>query len=189
MRIWVWPKTLVIYVVLVLFGGYAVFASDWFQKKIIYPWPYESLVHRYAVEYDVSPYLVAGVILAESKFLTQARSPKGALGLMQIMPETAVWIAGQLHEEECNPASLHDPQTNLQLGTWYLAYLNKEFGANETLVLAAYNGGPGNVRQWINRYGWAADFADVRQIPFAETREYVTKVRKNKHHYEQLYGR
>ena len=146
-------------------------------------------MYQYAIENNISPYLVAGVILAESKFNPQARSPKGATGLMQIMPETGQWIVSQIENEYESVGDLTDPETNIQLGTWYLSSLKKEFSGNEVLILAAYNGGRGNVKQWMNKYGWTQQFDGIEQIPFKETREYVGKVLRNKQRYEELYGR
>ncbi|MBP2663259.1 MAG: mltC 1 [Firmicutes bacterium] len=189
MRIWTWLKVLMIGLLLTATGIYAVFTSDWFQKKYMYPLLYQEAVYTYALERDIDPFLIAGVIRTESKFSSQARSPKGALGLMQIMPETGRWIAEQLGEQEYRTADLTDPDINIRFGSWYLSSLKKEFGGNEVLVLAAYNGGRGNVKQWIVRYGWNEDFDDVQQIPFKETREYVEKVLYSKKKYIELYSR
>lgn len=189
MRIWTWLKVLIVSLLFVTIGVYAIFTSEWFQKKYMYPFLYQEAVYTYALERDIDPFLIAGVIRTESKFITEARSPKGALGLMQIMPETGRWIAEQLGEKEYKIADLSDPDTNIRFGSWYLASLKKEFYGNEVLILAAYNGGRGNVKQWIERYGWAKDFDDIKQIPFTETREYVEKVIHSKKKYIELYGR
>ena len=188
MRIWTWLKVLIIGLLLAAIGIYAIFTSDWFQKKYMYPFLYQEAVYTYALEREIDPFLVASVIRTESKFMSEARSPKGALGLMQIMPETGRWIAEQLGEKEYMTADLTNPDINIRFGSWYLASLKKEFGGNEVLVLAAYNGGRGNVKQWIERYGWPQDFSDIQQIPFKETREYVEKVMYSKKRYIELYG-
>ncbi|WP_425061384.1 Soluble lytic murein transglycosylase [Sporomusa carbonis] len=189
MRIWTWLKVLIIGLLFFATGIYAMIASDWFQKKYLYPFLYQEAVYTYALEYDLNPFLVAGVIRTESKFIASALSPKGALGLMQIMPETGRWIAEQLEQKDFMIADLTDPDVNIRFGTWYLASLKKEFAGNEVLYLAAYNGGRGNVKQWMQRYGWSTDFDDIEQIPFKETREYVEKVLYNKKRYQELYGR
>lgn len=189
MRIWAWLKVIFISLALLASGGYTIYSTDWFQKKFVYPLPYEDVIYRYALENDLNPYLIAGVIKAESKFIPQARSPKGASGLMQLMPETAQWIAGQMEITDFKQADLNDPDTNIRLGSWYLASLEKEFHGNEVLMLAAYNGGRGNVRQWMRQNNWGMDFQDASQIPFRETREYVGKVLRNKKRYQELYGR
>jgi soluble lytic murein transglycosylase len=75
------------------------------------------------------------------------------------------------------------------MGSWYLANLTREFRGNAVLVLAAYNGGQGNVKEWMQRYGWTMKFEDASQIPFRETREYVGKVLNSHKRYAELYGR
>jgi soluble lytic murein transglycosylase len=180
---------ILVLVALAAWAGYATFSSDWFQKKYLYPFPYQGTVFRYAVEHQLDPFLIAGMIRTESKFIPEARSPKGALGLMQVMPETGQWVAGQLKYPDYSPGVLTDPEVNIRFGVWYLASLKREFQGNEILMLAAYNGGRGNVRQWMGQFGWTAAFAEIEQIPFRETREYVVKVLRDKERYRQLYGR
>lgn len=189
MRILTWMKVLVVGLAIVVISSYGAFHSDWFQKNYLYPFPYQNLVYHFALENEIDPFLVAGVIRTESKFIAQARSPKGALGLMQMMPETANWVAGQLEYTDFEVSQLENPEMNIRLGTWYLSSLKREFKGNEILALAAYNGGRGNVRQWMNQYGWTMNFSDIEQIPFRETREYVGKVLYSKQHYQELYGR
>lgn len=189
MRMVVSVRFLLIMVLLIALGGYACFDSDWFQKRYIYPYPYKELIEHYAVEYELDPLLIVSVIRVESKFAAQARSPKGAVGLMQLMPETAEWIAVQLEYPEFQLSDLEKPEVNIKFGSWYLASLKKEFKDNEFLLLAAYNGGRGNVKQWMQRYGWTMRFQEVEQIPFRETKEYVGRVLHDKRRYQQLYGR
>lgn len=180
-------KILVIGMALLVCLGYMTYHSQWFQKKYIYPFPYQLLIYQHALQYEVDPYLVAAVIRSESKFQAQARSPKGAVGLMQMMPNTAEWVAGQVEYSAFVQQDLENPDVNIRFGTWYLASLKKEFRNNETLMLAAYNGGRGNVKEWMARYGWTTDFVDVEQIPFAETKAYVKRVLASKARYQQLY--
>lgn len=183
-----WMKVLVVGVFLVVGASY-VYTSDWFQKKYAYPFLYNELVCKYASEHQLDPWLVTGVIKAESKFLLEAKSPVGAVGLMQLMPETAQWIAEQ---SECPGFQLQDlasPEVNIRFGTWYLASLKHEFHENEILMLAAYNAGRGNVKQWMEQYGWTMQFRDVEQIPFPETREFIREVLWNKKRYQELYNR
>lgn len=189
MRILAWMRILVAGILLTGFAAYAGFNSDWFQKKYLYPYPYQGLVYHYALENELDPLLVAGVIRAESKFVPQARSPKGAVGLMQLMPETAEWIAVQTDYPDFTLDKLENPEVNIRFGTWYLASLQKEFKGNEVLMLAAYNGGRGNVKQWMQRYGWPMNFQAIDQIPFKETKEYVGRVLHDKKRYQDLYGR
>lgn len=188
MWILTWMKVLV-GAILILIVSYGVYTTDWFQKKYVYPFPYQDIVYRYALENEVDPFLVAGVIRAESKFNTRAKSPKGAMGLMQMMPETAKWVAEQMENENFTTDHLETPEVNIGMGTWYLASLRKEFKDNEVLMLAAYNGGRGNVKQWMGQYGWTMSFNDPEKIPFRETKEYVNRVLYSKKRYQELYSR
>jgi soluble lytic murein transglycosylase len=184
-----WMKVLVRNIVILAIIGYGVYNTDWFQKKYIYPFPYQDIVYQYALERELDPFLVAGVIRAESKFDTKAVSPKGALGLMQMMPETAKWVAEQMERNDFTTAQLENPEINISMGTWYLASLKKEFKGNEVLMLAAYNGGRGNVKQWMGQYAWDMSFHDSKKIPFGETKKYVDRVLYSKKRYQELYGR
>ena len=124
----------------------------------------------------------------ESNFAEDARSKSGAVGLMQIMPETANWIATQLDEKPPSIRQLHNSDTNIKYGIWYLAELEDEFFGNDVLALAAYNAGRGNVHHWMERKGWRKNFSDVDAIPFDETRHYVKKVLACHEKYSELYG-
>ena len=182
-------KILVTAISILVILVYLVYNSEWFQKKVLYPFPYQEMVYEYALENDLNPFFVAGVIRTESKFVATARSPKGAQGLMQMMPETAVWVAEQMEDREFTLDKLKEFRVSIKMGTWYLASLRKEFKGNEVLMLAAYNGGRGNVKQWMQNYGWTMSFDNPEEIPFGETREYVTRVLRSKQRYQELYGR
>lgn len=170
-----------------LLAACLVFQSDWFQRKFFYPLPYRDIVAECAAERRLDPMLVAGVIRSESGFRQEAKSHKGATGLMQLMPETAQWIAEQIGDKNFTQSDLNDPATNIRFGTWYLASLEKEFAGNEVLVLAAYNAGRGNVKSWMEKYRWGMDFSDISQIPYQETRRYVERVLQSKAAYHRLY--
>ncbi len=161
---------------------------DRFEKTYFYPYPYQNEIVYYSDKYGVNPSLAAGVILAESKFLPKAQSERGAIGLMQIMPETGAWIAGKLHDRDYTVAKLYQPKTNIRYGIWYLAFLLREFHNNEVLAVAAYNAGHGQILHWQEEYHWGDDFADYQAIPFRETRHYVEKVLHNEKEYRRLYG-
>lgn len=166
---------------------YTVWQNDDFQRKYIYPYPFKEKVEYYADRYNVDSDLIAGVILAESKFNQEATSNYGAKGVMQIMPETALWIAKQIEDDSFSVENLYIPDTNIKYGTWYLSELQEEFEGNEILMLAAYNAGRGNVHDWMKKYHWNMNFKDYEKIPFPETREYVKKVLNNKQEYNRLY--
>ena len=120
--------------------------------------PYGALIHEKAEKYDVDPALVAAVIEQESRFKVRARSHVGAAGLMQLMPRTGRWMGAR---------NLYDPEQNVDAGVKYIKYLEKRFNGDLKRILAAYNGGEGNVM----RYGGIP--------PFRETQTYVRKVMKN----------
>ncbi len=176
-------------IVLLAFGVFFLTQREDVQKSYLYPYPYKEITESYAAAYRVDSSLVASVIMNESKFKNDVHSHRGAIGLMQLMPETARWIAGQLEDPDFSLEKLHEPDTNIRYGTWYLSSLKKEFAGNEVLMLAAYNAGRGNVHEWMDTYGWSLDFSAVDEIPYDETRAYVASVLKNKKKYEALYGK
>jgi len=155
--------------------------------SLFYPEPHRNLVFSAAYEYKVDPYLVFAIIRAESKYQNGAESPAGARGLMQIMPETARWIAEQQGISDFDPDSLHDPETNIRFGCWYLADLNREFDGRTPLVVAAYNAGRGKLNEWMTEEKWDGSPNSIEKIPFRETRLYVKSVLKNYEAYQAIY--
>lgn len=144
--------------------------------RFFYPLPYRDTIAYYGRVYNVDPLLIAAVIKAESNFDSQAVSERGARGLMQVMPETGLWAADQIGEPDIDIKDLFDPETNIKLGAWYLSDLKKEFDDSNVLVLAAYNGGRGNVKDWLAGKTLINPEGSISQIPFPETRHYVKKV-------------
>lgn len=134
------------------------------NNKILYIEEAERCSERYGV--DV--YVTLAVISAESKFDARAVSSAGAVGLMQLMPATAEWIADKLNIEY-GYEKLFDVEYNIRLGTYYLSYLLKSF--EYEYALAAYNAGEGVVREWIEKG------INVEDIPYPETRDYVKRVK------------
>ncbi len=124
------------------------------------------------------------MIKAESNFDRRAVSERGARGLMQIMPETGSWIALQMGSPAFKPDQLFEPETSIVFGAWYLADLGREFDQDIVLILAAYNGGPGNVKEWISSNKLTRGKVTIEKIPFPETRNYVRKVL----FYHQIYS-
>lgn len=175
------------FICILLLLCYFIFFSEPVQKRWFYPFPYQEIVEKYAYKYKIDVDLAASVINKESKFQSKAVSHRGALGLMQLMPDTAEWIADELEEKDFSLEKLYDPETNIRFGIWYLASLKKEFKNNECLVLAAYNAGRGNVREWMELYDWDYDFNEINEIPFHETKMYVFDVIKGKERYKKLY--
>ena len=157
---------------LAIFCGIFLYTID--NIKLLRPTEQVShIIVQCAEEEHISPSLLEAVILTESKFDEKAVSHVGAVGMMQLMPDTAQWIS----EESGLPAdNLASPDQNIPLGAWYLNYLLKKYHNNEVFALAAYNAGRGNVDEWIERNKWPEGFTDVEKIPFPETREFVKSV-------------
>lgn len=148
------------------------------------PKKYSKQVSAMAAEYCLDEDLVFAVIRAESNFRADAVSSSGAIGLMQLLPSTAAFMAISAGEEET--VDLFDAERNIELGCRYLSYLSKKFEDQDTL-LAAYNAGEGIVRRWLSdpRYGGGGTM--LREIPYRETRSYVKKVKKFYKCYKILY--
>lgn len=151
--------------------------------KLIYPKQYSEYVEKYAEEFDLDENLVYSVIKAESKFNEKAISHKGAKGLMQVSDITRDWAIEELELEEVD---IFDPETNIKIGCWYLNKLYKEFGKLD-LVIAAYNGGSGNVRKWLENHDYSEDGEKLHNIPFQETSTYLEKVKNNYKNYKEIY--
>lgn len=163
-------------------------------EKLIYPCPeeYNAFVEKYAHEYGVPTELVWAVIKTESGFDSSAVSHKGAIGLMQMMPETFVWLTNDILHDSHEVGMLYDPETNIKYGTYYLSRLYGRFGSWDT-ALAAYNGGEGNVSDWLKDKKYSDDGVNLKidKIPsqFNETKNYVKKVNNYCKKYKELYGK
>jgi len=157
-----------------------------FLSPLLYPLEYEELIYRYSELHELDPYLVMGLIRAESSFISDAVSPVGARGLMQIMPNTAEWLAERMginfHLDD-----LFNPAYNIRMGTYYLRMLLHMFEEQDT-ALAAYNAGMGNVGTWLQDERYSADGRTLHTIPFSETRHYVPRVNRYMEIYRELYG-
>lgn len=155
--------------------------------EIAVPYAQDQLIDRYAKENDLDKSLVAAVIYQESRYQSDAVSSSGATGLMQLMPETARWIAGKTNQTY-SKEKLKDPEYNIRMGTYYLGYLTDKYDHDLRLVLAAYNAGPGNVDRWLNdkKYTTAGK---LTLIPFTETRKYVETVLKMQKVYQKMYAK
>ncbi len=157
-----------------------------FLGKLIYPFHYHDEIVKAGETYSFEPHFIAALIYVESKFYKNAVSQRGARGLMQIMPQTALWITGELKWPDFHSDLLFDPVVNINLGTWYLGNLRQEFG-DLNLVLAAYNAGRGNVLRWVDEGIWNGDLQDLDSVPFKETRDYIRKFWKIYTRYKILY--
>lgn len=138
--------------------------------KLRFPLKYAENVKNNAARYNLDESLVFAVIKAESGFDKDKVSSKGAVGLMQIMPETAEYVSKEFFSGR--KFDLTNPGDNIELGCFYLAYLAEKFDNREE-ILAAYNAGEGNVKLWKSRVTRSLSEED---IPFPETKRYVNKV-------------
>jgi len=165
-----------------------LFWSAFTLIRYLYPFPYRQIIQQYAQENALSPYLLAAVVRVESRFQVRAYSSRGAIGLMQIMPDTGRWVARQMGWEDLDPDLLYDPATNLRLGSWYLDWLRQDFDGNLLAALAAYNGGRRHVKEWLASGLWDGSWAGISQIPFPETRNFVRRVVRDERIYRLLYS-
>lgn len=149
------------------------------------PFPYRSSVVATARQDHLSPYFVAAVIRVESRFQPRALSQRGAVGLMQIMPSSALWITTKMNRS--GKPNLYDPLTNIHLGTWYLRYLLTSYHGNQVLALAAYNGGPETVDRWIQTGVLSSVQTRYESIPYPETKNFVRRVKRFAVAYQVMY--
>ena len=167
-------------VVAVVLAGAALYvheASPPWYERLRYPLHYDAIVREQARAKGVDPALLAAVIYQESKFESDARSRSGAVGLMQLQPETAKGIALRTGGTSFRVDDLENPAINIRYGSWYLQHLFSKYG-DERLVLAAYNAGQGNVDRWLEQ---------GEGIGFPETRAYVEKVVSLKRIYREAW--
>ena len=149
---------------------------SWYYR-LRYPLSYEQIVRGHARNYDLEPALLAAVIYQESKFKPDAKSSSGAIGLMQLTPQTAEGIAIRTGGTRFRLSDLYNPEINVRYGSWYLRHLLDKYG-DEKDALAAYNAGQQNVDEWR---------AEGKGIQFPETRAYVKRVEHLKHVYARAY--
>ena len=155
---------------------------------LLYPVPFPIQVLQNAVRHDLPPHLAYAMIREESRFDRNAVSRVGALGLMQLMPETGRQAARELEMPEGADESLLDPDVNLALGIWYASSLMEGSGEDHLRMLAAYNAGPSNAKRWFDGHADAASNIDVVDgIDFKETRLYVQRIVESANIYHDLY--
>ncbi len=150
----------------------------WYER-LRYPLSYEQIVRGHAQNYDLDPALLAAVIYRESKFDAGAKSSSGAIGLMQLLPETAKGIALHTGGSRFVVSDLYNPEINVRYGAFYLRRLLTKYG-DTRLALAAYNAGQANVDSWR---------ANGEGIVFPETREYVDSVLETRDVYAEAYAK
>jgi soluble lytic murein transglycosylase len=168
-------------VALLAFAGVAAWVveaePDWYLRARE-PLEYEHIVSAHARNYDLDPALIAAVIYAESRFDPDVESVAGAVGLMQLLPDTAKGIALRTGGAKFVLSDLRDPEINVRYGSWYLDHLRDRYDGDARLALAAYHAGQGNVDQWL---------ANGSGIAFPETRAYVDEVERVRRVYAKAY--
>jgi len=152
--------------------------------QALFPLPYYQTLEKWSRERNLNPLLVAALMRQESRFEKEIRSPVGATGLMQVMPETGKWVAGKINLENY---TLLNPEDNINLGTWYFDYTHQQYQNNSLLAIASYNAGPNQVKQWVNKYGLEDPDMFIETIPFGETQDYVRSVIGNYWNYLRIY--
>ncbi|WP_425313093.1 lytic transglycosylase domain-containing protein [Paenibacillus mangrovi] len=176
-------------VLLLLFIGFVVvlfFSTNW--MALFYPIYYKDNIREQSERYDVDPFLITSIIRVESNFKLGKESKKGAIGLMQLMPDTAQWAMEQANLPEVTMDHIkHQPEASIEIGTWYLNYLDNQFKGNRIAVIAAYNAGPGKVDGWLKKGVWDGTLESVKDIPFGETRHYVQRVVYYYNQYTRIY--
>jgi len=139
-------------------------------------------------DHGVDPHLVAAIIREESTYNPSAVSPAGALGLMQVTPQTGEMIAHRLGAEAFNRDRLFDPTYNIKLGSRYLGQLAEKFNHNPIYTIAAYNAGPDIVSKWAQQFGGSDPDEFIETIPYTETRLYVKRVLRTYREYKRVSG-
>ena len=174
-------------VVLAVVGAIVAPMVQRIVRELSLPLQYTSVIRAQARAKHLDPALIAAVIYAETKFDARTSST-GALGLMQIEPATAQFLAHRSGGTDFKIADLVEPSVNIAYGAYYLRYLLNRYDQDETLALAAYNGGETNVDRWLaDAHAANAPFT-VSSIPFSETRAYVDKVERVQLEYKKKYG-
>ena len=150
------------------------------------PLRYQDIIRQQAGAKHLDPALIAAVIYAETKFDPRP-SPAGAQGLMQILPQTAEFLAHRSGATTFTTEDLATPQVNIAYGSYYLRYLLDQYGGSTVLALAAYNGGEANVSHWRADARARGHDMTIADIGFAETRAYVSRVLQKQRDYRATY--
>ena len=180
-----WLILVIILVVIIVFLG--IFKNK--ILKIIYPKTYKEIVETYAEQYNVEENLIFAVIKAESNFDADAVSNKGAMGVMQLMEETARDVANKsgIELDITNmEQEMLNVDNNINIGTKYLSTLLERYG-NKEVALAAYNAGIGNVNNWIEKGIIKEDGSDIENVPYKETNMYIRKILRDYEIYKNLW--
>ena len=158
-------------------------------ERAQHPLFYADWITYYADYFELDPALVSAVILSESSFDPMAESRLGARGLMQLMPDTAQWVAHKLNEDDESYTfdKLYEPEAGIRYGCWYLGYLSRRFGGDATKIICAYHAGQGNVDAWLANEQYSKDGVTLDVIPYENTATYCSRVLKARDVYRKHY--
>ena len=177
-----------------LMGAYLVRQAELHeaeQQAILnnYPLEYRDLIEKYAAEYNLQPAYVAAIIRNESSFQPRAESSVGARGLMQLMPDTAEWIAHKLKVNGYSFDRMWDPESNVRFGCWYLNYLSVLFQGDTVCVTCAYHAGQGTVTAWLSDplISDGGKTLDLNRLIDGPTKTYAGRVIRAYGIYQSLY--
>lgn len=159
--------------VLLFFG--MVFTFIFFLN--CYPVKYKNIINKISEKYEIQKELICAIINVESSFNKDVISAKGAVGLMQILPSTAQWVAG-MENIEYSYDMLFNVEYNIKIGTKYVKYLLNKFNCLETAIVA-YNAGEGNVLNWLNNKEYSEDKKKLHKIPYKESANYLKRVKQS----------
>jgi soluble lytic murein transglycosylase len=152
-----------------------------------YPMHYGAVLSEQARVRQIDEPLVFGVVRQESRFVADARSSAGAMGLMQLLPTTARWVAQKIGMKGYHSSRVNQPKINVALGAFYLRHVLGGLDGSPVLAAAAYNAGPGRASRWRDTRPLEGAVY-IETIPFEETRQYVKKVMANTVYYDALLG-
>lgn len=165
-------------IIIVIYYVHAYYTEKMTHK--LYPRPFPEIVAAASEKYDIPVEVIYSVIKVESNFDITAESRAGALGLMQILPDTFLWLC-ERRKEKLDINLLFDPAVNIDYGVYYLRYLLDYYKGDMTLVYAAYNAGMGNVNKWLKSQNGTLTY-----IPYEETRKYIDRITNTIDIYKKL---
>lgn len=173
-------------IIALCFGCTLLYLGQIFFLKKAYPIEYYSYVKENAEKFNVEEELILAVIKSESNFRQDAQSKVGAIGLMQVMPETFDWLQTHKLMPYMDVGHLKDPKTNIEYGTYLLSLLQRKYA---TLVetVCAYNAGFGTVDKWLKDERYSSDGKVLKKVPYKATVFYVKNVLESRKMYKNLY--